>query len=86
MQNIAIDMGISPEVAKDFAIQTAYGAAKLALETQEDLAKLRDKVTSKGGTTEAALQVMQEKGLNLILDEAMEACRKKASKLSQQFS
>jgi pyrroline-5-carboxylate reductase len=86
MQKAAEHMGIAPEVAKTFAVQTAYGAAQLALSSKEAVATLRAQVTSKGGATEAALKVMQEKNLSAILETAMQAAYDKSMEFSQRFN
>ena len=85
MRDIAIKNGIPPQVAKDFAIQTAYGAAKLALNSTEDVKQLRASVTSKNGTTAAALQVMQDLGLNMLLEKALLAANNRAKELCEHF-
>lgn len=83
MREIAIrEFGIDPSVANQFAIQTAYGAAKLALESGEDVTTLRARVTSKKGTTEAALKVMGDEGLSLIFEKALKACYARAQVLN----
>ena len=81
MESIAIKLGIPPKIARDFSIQTAYGASKLALESMDDLATLRAQVTSKKGTTEAALEVMQEAGLAHILEDALKAAAARSLEL-----
>lgn len=83
MQKHAEAMGLAPEVAKDFAIQTALGAAQLAANSTDELTTLRANVTSKGGTTAAAINVMQEQNLAQILAAAMEAASKRALELSE---
>ncbi len=86
MQEIAITLGIPSQIAKNFAIQTGYGATKLALESGEDLAKLRAQVTSKKGTTEAALSVMKKRGLPLVFHDALTAAYDRALELSDPTS
>lgn len=81
MQAAAIQLGLPEEISKQFAVQTAYGAAMLALNSEEDISTLRARVTSKGGTTEAALNVFQKKGLVEIVEEAMRAARDKSREL-----
>lgn len=83
MQAAAIKMGLDAAIAKEFAIQTAYGAAKFAKGNQQDLAILKDQVTSKNGTTDAALNVMKSNNLSGILEEALQAAAKRALELSQ---
>lgn len=58
LQHAAEELGFQPKAARQLALQTFSGAASLAAQTGEDLTLLRQRVTSKGGTTEAALQKM----------------------------
>lgn len=81
--NAAIGQGLSEETAQELAVQTAFGAASLILETKEDPRLLRQKVTSKGGTTEAAFAVFQRAGLDDILHKAVEAAVKRSKELSR---
>lgn len=83
MQVVAEKMGIAPDIAKAFAIQTAYGTAKLAFETEESLTTLREQVTSKKGTTEAALETFKAHDFSQIIEAAMRAAVKRAVELSQ---
>lgn len=83
MQAAAIKMGLNEEIAEEFAIQTAYGAAKFARYSGHNLALLREQVTSKNGTTEAALNLMKSSNLSVILEEALQAAAKRALELSQ---
>ena len=85
MQNIAEDMELSPEEATLLAKQTIFGAAKLALETNEPISSLRQQVTSKGGSTAAALAVMQKNDLHGIFEKALYASNKRADELAQMF-
>jgi pyrroline-5-carboxylate reductase len=63
LQRAGERMGFSPEEARALAIGTAEGAARLAAQSDEDVALLRARVTSKGGTTAAALEAMQRHGV-----------------------
>jgi len=83
MQDAAIQMGLDPETAKSFAIQTAYGAAKLARDSDVSVAELGRRVTSKKGTTEAALNTLQAKNLDEILASAMQAAVSRARELAK---
>lgn len=69
--------GLSPNYAMLLAKQTALGAARMMLETQEDPSVLRDKVTSPNGTTYAALQSMRESQVfEHIVEGVLAACRR----------
>jgi pyrroline-5-carboxylate reductase len=67
-----VKMGIPREAALTLAAQTVYGSAKLQLETGEHPAKLKDMVTSPGGTTIAGLHALEEGGLRTTLMTAVE--------------
>ena len=60
LQGAAHQMGMDAEQARHFAVQTFVGAAQLAAQSTEDIALLRERVTSKGGTTAAALAHLQQ--------------------------
>lgn len=82
MQDAAVAMGLPEGDAKALTIQTALGAAKLALETDAPFKELQNQVTSKGGTTEAALNVMQQLNIKHIIDTAMQAAKDRSEALS----
>lgn len=83
MQSAARNLGLEPQDAQLLVLQTAFGAAKLALESADDPAELRRKVTSKGGTTEAALDVLMQGGLPKLFDQALSAANSRAEELSK---
>ncbi|HEV2112275.1 MAG TPA: pyrroline-5-carboxylate reductase [Gammaproteobacteria bacterium] len=86
MEAAARDLGLPVEVARALMQQTAYGAARMALETGTAPADLRAQVTSPGGTTAAALAVLQEAGLDAIVSRALTAARDRGRQLSQESS
>jgi len=63
LQQAGADLGFSPEAARQLAIETVLGAARLAAASDEPASVLRERVTSKGGTTEAALKAMAVAGV-----------------------
>lgn len=63
LQQAAADLGFTPEQGRQLAIETVQGAAALAAQSDEPASVLRERVTSKGGTTEAALRTMAEQGV-----------------------
>lgn len=83
MQIAAEKLGLSPNDAQLLVSQTAFGAAKLALESPDAPAELRKKVTSKGGTTEAAIEALMQGGLVALFDTAMSAAAKRSEELSK---
>lgn len=78
-------VGLKKEIALKLAVQTTLGTAKLAMESKDSLAELRDKVTSPGGTTSKGLAVMNERSLADIIIEAVEAACKRSKELSKKL-
>lgn len=76
-------VGLSQEKAEILARQTVLGAAMMAMETGEDTAALRRKVTSPGGTTEAALKYLDKKKFTRILIEAVKVAAVRARELGK---
>jgi len=85
MVDAGVKMGLSPEQAHQLAVGTFAGAAELARSSSDSPAVLREKVTSKGGTTYAALTVMQNKGVHASVMEAMQAAQNRAKTLGQEL-
>jgi len=83
MQDVAIELGFDHSTARLLGTQTALGAAGVAAGTHEELALLRERVTSPGGTTAAALQVLEVSGLRVILRRALLAARDRAIELGK---
>ncbi len=79
----AVSLGLDKKTATTLAIQTVLGSAKLLQETGEEPATLRERVTSKGGTTEAALLVLDEGRLKETLDKALKAAAKRSQELKR---
>ncbi len=86
LKTIAEQAGLPEATARVLTIQTVLGAAKMAQDTGEDAVDLRRLVTSPGGTTEQAIQVLQDHDLGLIFRKALEAAVKKARELSDAMS
>lgn len=84
MTDAGVSLGLARDVASELAVQTVLGAATMASSTGEHPAVLRNRVTSPGGTTAAALAVLEEDGLRAAFARAMTACRDRSSKLSSQ--
>ena len=74
-------LGLPADVSRKLALQTVLGAAKLAASSSEPPADLRKNVTSKGGTTEAALKVFDEEKLAERFARAVEAASRRATEL-----
>ena len=79
------ELGLSEQVAKELVLQTAKGAALLAVECDkagESPVELRRKVTSPGGTTEAAVKVFSEAGFGKLVSAALRKARDRSAELS----
>lgn len=83
MEKAAIRLGLPMEHARILTLQTAFGAAKMALESNHDPATLRKQVTSPGGTTEQALKVLHNGGLEKLFSEALEAAKDRSIELAR---
>ena len=78
-------LGLDADTSRKLVAETARGAALMACEPDADPATLRRNVTSPGGTTEAALNVMQEQGLPTTVDNALKAAKDRAEALALEF-
>jgi pyrroline-5-carboxylate reductase len=78
-------LGLSRETAKLLILQTAFGAAKMALENPEDLRTLRRRVTSPGGTTEHAIKVLQDHDIEGMFCKALRAAYDRSIALATLF-
>ena len=85
MEKAGEKLGLSSDTARLLAIQTGFGATKLALEIEEDPAILRKQVTSPGGTTEQAIKTFEKLGLVDMFDQAMTAARDRAEQLAEEL-
>jgi pyrroline-5-carboxylate reductase len=85
MERAALDMGMTAEHAKQLAIGTFVGASQLAQTAQEPVSVLRDRVTSKGGTTHAAITAMQSADLGALFQDAIKAAQARAQVLGDEF-
>jgi len=81
----AVKLGIAQEDALRLAKQTVLGAARLAVSSEKDPAQLRRDVTSKGGTTEAALKVFEEEKLAERFIRAVEAASRRGAELGEEL-
>lgn len=81
MQQAALELGLSSEQARALSLQTFLGASQLALQRSETPDVLRTQVTSKGGTTERALNRMQELGVKPAIMQAIHAAAERSREL-----
>lgn len=82
MEQAAVHLGLPRETARLLTLQTAFGAAKMALESVEDAATLRARVTSPGGTTERAIGVLEQRCIRETFDEALRAAHARSQELA----
>ncbi len=83
MTDAAVQNGFDPEAANALAVQTLIGTAKLLEESGISPAKLRERITSKGGTTYAALCSMDETGFDGCVKAAYDAAKKRSDELGK---
>ena len=82
MEQAGVELGLEPEDARLLTIQTALGAARMAMESDDPPQTLREQVTSPGGTTERALAVLDEGGFVPLVERAVGAARRRAAEIS----
>jgi pyrroline-5-carboxylate reductase len=85
MTEAAIGLGLDSAAARRLASATLYGAGQLVNTGDGDLARMRAEVTSKGGTTEAAVRSLDSAGLRGIVIQALEAAATRSRELASQF-
>jgi pyrroline-5-carboxylate reductase len=83
MVRAGVEMGLSPDVAHQLATQTALGAGKMLTLGTDAPAELRRKVTSPGGTTQAAIEHMQSRGFETIIVDALKAAEQRGKELGK---
>jgi pyrroline-5-carboxylate reductase len=76
-------MGLQPAAARRLAQETFAGAAALAMQSDESPQVLRERVTSKGGTTYAALTALEAQGVKAAFVRALHAARDRAEELGR---
>ncbi|MDH5570933.1 MAG: pyrroline-5-carboxylate reductase [Gammaproteobacteria bacterium] len=85
MIQTAQDMGLSADTARLLTVQTAFGAAKMALEIDKAPAILRQNVTSPGGTTERAINTFEDGGMAKLVHDALHAAQDRAKELAKEL-
>ncbi|HEV2213076.1 MAG TPA: pyrroline-5-carboxylate reductase [Gammaproteobacteria bacterium] len=83
MEAAALELGLPPAAARQLILQTAFGAARMALESGESPATLRRQVTSPNGTTAAAIGAFEAAGLGDLVTRALTAARDRGRQLSK---
>ena len=82
MQKAGENLGLDSKTAQKLSLQTALGAARMAVEGDDEPGVLRTKVTSKGGTTEAAINHFIDQGFENLVNDALGAARNRAIELA----
>ncbi len=85
MQKAATGLGLAADDARLLTLQTALGAARMALESESETGQLRRQVTSPGGTTEQALKVLMDAGLDEIVTAAIRAACERSAELARVY-
>ncbi len=85
LQAAGTELGLPADTARLLTLQTAFGAAKMALESREDAASLRRQVTSPGGTTERAIEVFTQEALPAMILKALQAAAGRSRELADEF-
>jgi pyrroline-5-carboxylate reductase len=85
LEAAALAQGLAPAVARQLALQTFFGAAKLALESGEEPALLRQRVTSKGGTTERGIAALEAAAVKQAIGQAVEAASRRSAELGDEL-
>jgi pyrroline-5-carboxylate reductase len=85
MEFAAVEMGLDEKTAHLLCLQTALGASKMAMESDESAQVLRERVTSPGGTTERALHELEDGGLRGLFENALVAAALRSRELANQL-
>lgn len=85
LEAAAVTEGLTPAAARQLALQTFFGAAKLALESGEEPALLRARVTSKGGTTERGIAALEKASVKAGIAQAVAAAKQRSIALGDEL-
>ncbi|MEC5217432.1 pyrroline-5-carboxylate reductase [Actimicrobium sp. GrIS 1.19] len=85
MQQAALELGLTAEQGNALAVSTFCGAAQLAAKATEPIATLRQRVTSAGGTTHAAITSMEESEVKQAIVDAIKAAAARSRELGEEF-
>ena len=83
LQQAATEFGFSAKQARQLSIETVLGSARLASLSEEPVSVLRERVTSKGGTTEAALRIMTKRKLKEIIIAGTQAAKERGAEIGE---
>lgn len=82
LRNAGTRLGLPPEVAAKLALHTAHGASAMAVQSDADVIELRKRVTTPGGTTEAAMKIFSESHFEDVVNVAVEAATRRGAELA----
>lgn len=82
LRNAGTRQGLPADVAAKLALHTAYGASAMAVQSAVDVTELRQRVTTRGGTTEAALEQLDAGQFEQLIDSAIKAATRRGQELS----
>jgi len=85
MEQAGTALGLPAETSHRLAVETAYGAGCMMRAANDSAATLREQVTSKGGTTEAAMRVLEGQNVRAIFTEAITAAARRSTQLADEF-
>ena len=85
MTAAGVKLGLPQDIAEQLAAQTALGAAQMAVSSDVDAAELRRRVTSPGGTTQAAIESFQAGGFEALVEKALGAAAHRSAEMAEQL-
>ena len=85
MTAAGVKLGLPQDIAEQLAEQTALGAAQMAVSSDVDAAELRRRVTSPGGTTQAAIESFQAGGFEALVEKALGAAAHRSAEMAEQL-
>ncbi len=83
MEEVGIELGLEAETARLLTLQTALGAARMAMESSNSPATLRERVTSPGGTTERAISIFEQRDIKSVFRDALTGAHNRSIELSE---
>ena len=86
MEQAGVELGLNQNVARKLTLQTALGAAKMAMESDVEPGELRKRVTSPGGTTQRAIEIFMDGDLAGLFNKAMKGAVERAQEMAQEIS
>ena len=84
LRNTGTQLGLPAEVAAKLALHTAHGASVMAVQSEADVTELRQRVTTRGGTTEAAMQQLSAGNFEQLIDSAIRAATRRGQELADE--